>query len=66
MRLFKATVSFWFFMNIDFYLHVSCLEQGANNVDIMGSVPVWATHLRAALDDPSGSLQLRLFCDSVK
>lgn len=43
-------------MSVDFYLHVSCLEQGADNTRVIGSVPVWATHLRAALGDPSGSL----------
>lgn len=46
----------WFFMSVDFYLHVSCLEQGANNAKVIRSVPVWVTHLRAALDDPFGSL----------
>lgn len=46
-------------MSVDFYLHVSFLEQGAHNAKVIGSVPIWVTHLRATLDDPSGSLPIQ-------
>lgn len=37
----------------------SALEHGANNAQVVGSVPEWAIHLRVGLEDLSGSLPIQ-------
>lgn len=42
------------------------LEHGPDDAKLSGSIPAWATHFRAGLHDPAGSLPPQTvlrFCD---
>lgn len=45
-------------------LHLFFLEHCANNTKVLGSIPIWAIHLRAGIDDPCWSLPTQnILCD---